>query len=125
MRKNALNEVINYLYVVRVNIVTKIVLWVYGGSSPITRITEKGDLFTNILKHEAQITGAIALMQIINTNRQQITSNNSNSTSSAGLLFYRQIRQQNGLQVCCQGQGLRPGCRWHSIRTPVELSSRP
>ncbi|GBN79723.1 hypothetical protein AVEN_23250-1 [Araneus ventricosus] len=31
-------------------------------------------------KHVAQVTGTITLVQIMNTNRQQVTSNNSNST---------------------------------------------
>ncbi|GBM27268.1 hypothetical protein AVEN_127299-1 [Araneus ventricosus] len=42
---------------------------------------ENESLFTNIQeKHVAQVTGTITLVQISNTNRQQFTSNNSNST---------------------------------------------
>ncbi|GBN57683.1 hypothetical protein AVEN_216002-1 [Araneus ventricosus] len=63
------------------NIVTKIVLWVYGGNSPTPRIMENEGLFTNLQeKHVAQVTGTMLLIQISNTNRQQFTSNNSNST---------------------------------------------
>ncbi|GBM35192.1 hypothetical protein AVEN_189943-1 [Araneus ventricosus] len=61
--------------------VTKIVLWVYGRNSPTRRIMENEGLFTNMQgKHVAQVTGTIPLIQISNTNRQQFTSNNSNST---------------------------------------------
>ncbi|GBM05372.1 hypothetical protein AVEN_46903-1 [Araneus ventricosus] len=38
-------------------------------------------LYSQILgKHETQVTGTVALVQISNANSQQFTSNNSNST---------------------------------------------
>ncbi|GBO24863.1 hypothetical protein AVEN_40523-1 [Araneus ventricosus] len=44
-------------------------------------------LFPNIQKkHVAQVTGAIALVQIINANRLQFTSNNSNKTFNSAQL---------------------------------------
>ncbi|GBO18259.1 hypothetical protein AVEN_238357-1 [Araneus ventricosus] len=63
------------------NIVTKIVVWVYGRNSPTRRIMENEGLFKNMQeKHVAQVTGTITLVQISNTNRQQIANNDSNST---------------------------------------------
>ncbi|GBL75757.1 hypothetical protein AVEN_155052-1 [Araneus ventricosus] len=63
-----------------VNIVTKIVLWVYGGKQ--TNKQNNGErrfIHKYSGEHEAQV-GVIVLIQISNVNSQQLTSNISNST---------------------------------------------
>ncbi|GBN06709.1 hypothetical protein AVEN_60638-1 [Araneus ventricosus] len=63
--------------------VTKIVLWVYGGSSPTHRILENEDLFANMQKkHVVQVTGT-ALLQISNTNSKKFTNDDSTALSIA------------------------------------------
>ncbi|GBM75880.1 hypothetical protein AVEN_188072-1 [Araneus ventricosus] len=75
------SDSLNVVCSISLNIVTKIVLWVYGGNSPTRRIMEIEGLLKNMQeKHVAQVTETIPLIQTRNTNIQQSTSNNSNST---------------------------------------------
>ncbi|GBL96338.1 hypothetical protein AVEN_238699-1 [Araneus ventricosus] len=64
---------------------------------PTRRIMENDGLFANMQgKYVAHVTGTIPLVQISNTNRQQFTSNNSNSTFNSAQLTGLPARTADG-----------------------------
>ncbi|GBN07080.1 hypothetical protein AVEN_4870-1 [Araneus ventricosus] len=62
----------------------------YSWNSPTSRRTVNDTSFWNILeKHEAQVAAKTALAQIISTNRQQFTNNNSTCNAVRRLTAYQ------------------------------------